>query len=68
MSKRQPLTDEELTALRAYAATHGRYWKAQLREAWMTASEPGILQALRNAAHFGPGGLIAFRLRADGRG
>ena len=59
--KHRALTPDELAALRTYAERHGRYWKAALREAWMTASEPGVLQALRNDQGFGPSGLIAFR-------
>lgn len=58
------LSNDELDALRTYAARHGRCWKQALRQAWMDASEPGILQALRNAAHFGPRGLNRFKLVA----
>lgn len=65
MGMARQLTDEELTALREYAEKHGRNWKAALREAWMTASEPGILQRLRNDITFGPKGLIAFRFKKD---
>jgi hypothetical protein len=36
--------------------------KLERRWAWMAASEPGILQQLRNASYFGPKGLIAYRL------
>lgn len=61
----RPLTADELATLRAYAARHGRNWKAALREAWMTASEPGILQALRNDHGFGPPGLRAFTFPKD---
>jgi hypothetical protein len=56
------LTEAELTALLDYAAKHGRNWKQDLRWAWMDASEPGILQQLRNAKHFGPQGLINFAI------
>jgi hypothetical protein len=59
------LTDEQVAALEAYAARHGRNWKAALREAWMTASEPGLLQQLRNAAYFGPRGLINYRAKGE---
>jgi hypothetical protein len=55
------LTADEHAALRAYAQLHGRTWKASLREAWMTASEPGILQQLRNTPRFGPRGLNRYR-------
>lgn len=56
------LTASELAALHAYADLHGRVWKQALRDAWMMASEPGILQQLRNDARFGPRGLNAFKL------
>lgn len=58
------VSTDELAALKAFAELHGKGWKQALREAWMTASEPGVLQALRNDADFGPSGLIAFRLEA----
>ena len=57
----RPLTADELAAVRAYAAKHGRTWKSHLREAWMTASERGTMHALRNS--HGPRWLITFRLR-----
>lgn len=59
------LTAKETAALVAYAKIHGRTWKQSLRDAWMTASEPGILQQLRNDTGFGPRGLIEFRLPDD---
>lgn len=59
----QVLTADEIIALTSYAAQNGRTWKAALREAWMTASEPGLLQQLRNASYFGPRGLKAFQVR-----
>lgn len=62
MKTNATLTAEQITAITDYAAKHGRTWKASLREAWMTASEPGILQQLRNHSDFGPRWLIAFRL------
>ena len=55
------LTPAERAALNRYAAIHGRYWKHTLASAWMSASEPGILQQLRNAKHFGPLGLVQFK-------
>jgi len=61
----QPLSPEEHAALRAFAARHGRTWKAHLRHAWMDASEPGTLQRLRNAHYFGPHGLTRYRLTDD---
>lgn len=61
MMKMKTLMPDELAALKAFAEQHGRCWKQALRDAWMNASEPGILQALRNDADFGPRGLNAFR-------
>jgi hypothetical protein len=55
------MSDDELSALANYAQIYGRTWKAELRQAWMAASEPGILQALRNDPAFGPRGLNAFQ-------
>lgn len=55
------LTTEERAALDAYAAMYGRNWKDALRSAWLRASEPGILQALRNSPRFGPRGLVLYR-------
>jgi hypothetical protein len=54
-------TPEQWEALKAFAAEHGRTWKAQLRDAWMTGQYPcvtrqadqdGLLQQVRNT--FGP--------------
>jgi hypothetical protein len=47
---------------------NGRYWKRELREAWMKASEQGPLHNLRNVAYFGPTGLINFRIYKDAQG
>jgi len=55
------LTADERAALDRYAAIYGRDWKAELRSAWASASEPGILQALRNSPRFGPRGLALYR-------
>lgn len=61
MSKRyRPLTSTETLTVKRYAATHGRLWKQSLRDAWMTASEAGILQALRNS--HGPSWLVSYQL------
>lgn len=60
------LTRDELQALREYAQRHGRTWKASLRLAWIDASEPGILHALRNDRGFGPAGLNAFKFPEEG--
>lgn len=56
----QQLTAEELDAIRAFAARHGRYWKAELRNQWMKASARPILHNLRN--RLGPSWLVSFRL------
>lgn len=55
------LSIDELVAMKVFAGRHGKGWKAALRSAWENASEPGILQALRNDEGFGPAGLVAFR-------
>lgn len=54
------LTAEELAALKAFAATHGRYWKAVLRDQWMNATAAPVLHRLRN--RLGPSWLTRFRL------
>lgn len=56
-------TAEEIDALRAFAAAHGRCWKAALRQRWMKANAPAILHGLRN--RLGPSWLVRFRLPAD---
>jgi hypothetical protein len=56
----EPLTPEELQALKSYAAYAGRTWKAELRHAWMHASMPGLLHKLRNS--HGPSWLVQFKL------
>lgn len=50
-----------------FARREGRFWKAALRHAWMTGQYPYTelaerLQYLRNAAAFGPAGLVQYRL------
>jgi hypothetical protein len=54
------LTPEQLAALRAYAAEHGRTWKSQLNDDWMNGRASGPLQQIRN--QFGPSWLLRFRL------
>jgi len=61
------LTAIERQTLDAYAAKHGRNWKQSLQDAWYNASEPGILQALRNDPAFGPRGLINYVAKRDER-
>lgn len=55
-----PLTTEEWLAVSDYALRHGRTWKEKLRGAWLNASEPGLLQKLRNS--HGPTWLQGFAL------
>lgn len=61
MTNNRPLTDDEITALAAYAAEKGRYWKAALRKEWMNATTTGTLQALRNS--HGPSWLVDYRIK-----
>jgi plasmid stability protein len=56
----QHLDADTLSALRTYAAAHGRAWKAALRADWMRAAAPPALQALRNT--LGPSGLATIKL------
>ena len=66
------LTLEQLTALREYAARHGRTWKSKLNDEWTngwsaydeTRYDIGCLQQVRN--QFGPGWLVSFRLTSRG--
>lgn len=56
---------EQVAALQAYAATHGRTWKQSLLDAWMNgadAREPKgyLLRQLRN--RFGPSWLVNYQL------
>lgn len=56
-----PLDQEQLDALREFADRYeGQDWKSKLNLAWMRASEPGVLQALRNS--HGPSWLADFEL------
>jgi hypothetical protein len=60
------LTLAQLTALRTFAAAHGRNWKTPLRDAWMSGIYPdddadnASLQQVRN--QLGPTWLVKFRL------
>lgn len=54
------LTPDQLAAVVAYAAEHGRHWKEALRLDWYHARRPGHLHALRNS--HGPRWLDAYRL------
>jgi hypothetical protein len=61
-TKPRDLTPEELQALQAYAAKHGRNWKQALRDDWFGTSgrDAGELRVIRNT--FGPSWLITFKL------
>lgn len=64
---RPPLPMGAEDALAAYAAKHGRTWKATLREAWMGRAphdDTGVLRELRNT--HGPEWLKSFRLPKAG--
>lgn len=54
------LTAGEIAALQAYAAEHGRKWKAALLDDWMRAALTGELHALRNS--HGPSWLMGHKL------
>mgnify|MGYP001615676077 CR=1 FL=1 len=55
-----PLTTAQVAALRAYAAEHGRTWKAQLCADWGSGKCQGELQQVRNIR--GPSWLMSVRL------
>jgi len=62
-------TVEQWEALKAYAAEHGRTWKAQLRNEWMNAcqgigdlDQQALLQQVRNT--FGPRWLMLVDIKA----
>jgi hypothetical protein len=55
----EPLTAEQLQALRSFADYAGRTWKAQIHDAWLRADMPGIIHGLRNS--HGPTWLVNFR-------
>lgn len=65
------MTETQLeAALRKYAAAHGRCWKQDLRQSWMTgqyylADDEGTLQRIRN--NFGPSWLVRFSLSKGAR-
>lgn len=59
----EPLTAEQLSAIRQFARTHGRTWKNELRRHWERASLSGTIHALRNS--HGPSWLQSFRLPVE---
>jgi hypothetical protein len=59
-------TVEQLNAVIRFATEHGRTWKSQLNDAWMTGNYVGfvgshLLQQVRN--QFGPEWLVKFNLK-----
>ncbi len=59
------MTNEQIEAIQQWAKKNGRYWKAALRDAWMTGDygsfeQSAELQRIRN--EYGPAWLVAFRL------
>lgn len=58
--RKDPLTEEQVAAIRAYAKKHGRFWKQQLNLDWMYARTTGTLQELRNT--HGPSWLVDYKL------
>jgi hypothetical protein len=60
-------TPEQLEAILAFARSHGRYWKGELNDAWLSgadAREPNghLLRQVRN--QFGPLWLVNYRSKA----
>jgi len=61
MSTTKTLTPEQLDALLEWRETHGdENWKRKLTLAWLRASAPATLHALRNS--HGPSWLSTFNL------
>ena len=63
---------EQWQAVKAFAAKHGRNWKAALRAEWMDAcqgitdpDQQALLQQVRN--QLGPRWLASVRLKEEGR-
>lgn len=59
------LTEQQLTALKHFAASRGRTWKSKLGDCWMNshygfADDSTSLQQIRN--NFGPTWLYKFKL------
>jgi hypothetical protein len=59
---------EQLQALRAFAASNGRTWKAKLNAAWCNGTDTSntngaLLRQIRNA--FGPQWLITFNINTE---
>ena len=59
---KKELTANQLQAIRIFAKTHGRRWKAQLRDRWEheSGANPELL-SLRNT--HGPSWLVKFKLK-----
>jgi len=58
------LSAEQMQALRAYAARHGRSWKAKLAKQWASSSAGPVLQTVRN--QHGPAWLRSFKFPPKG--
>lgn len=52
-------TTEQIAALAAYQAEHGRNWKFKLCIEWMNGTTTGLLQEVRN--QLGPNWLANYR-------
>jgi len=64
------VTEEQLDAIKQFAANEGRCWKATLRSCWRTATYPyhaydtqHLLQQVRNSV--GPAWLNKFKLNTN---
>lgn len=55
------LSEQHKQALRDYRDRHGRKWKRQLYNYWISGMASGVLQQLRNSRDFGPAGLARLR-------
>lgn len=56
-------TQDQLNALKEYAAANGRTWKSKLHHEWMNATASWPLMQIRN--QFGPSWLVRFDLRKE---
>ena len=64
--QQRKLTNEQRCCLDHFAHLNGRRWKDALRKCWETGNYSTsdciqVLQRLRNAANFGPSGLIRYK-------
>jgi hypothetical protein len=57
------LNPDQATAIRSFAAQHGRYWKEKLRDVWLTdpfIPHCALLRQVRN--QFGPAWLVKVKV------